>query len=191
MALLRRAAPLRLLLLVTLGLACEDQDCDRWDCGTCGAPCCTVHLEFGTMSADELSAKFINTVSSPTMPGNLQFKDVHCVGSTDPATAWTWDPEQNPSAQMFPVSAAEPASKASCVAVMSTSTSGDAFGGAVWTDQMNFVIVSEGGVTVMKAASFSSAQAPTLMCDWGQNCARSDTPRALATDPKQQRWGWV
>ena len=75
----------------------------------------------------------------------------------------------NPLAAMWPVSAAEPTEKASLVLSLSIKTDGKAFNGFQYTDQVNFVVNSPGGITTMKAASLSSGGAPLLQCDWGQN----------------------
>jgi len=154
-------------LLVALADSCLDEDCDVWDCGTCGAPCCILSLTFPTLSADALSVKLMEVINSPSFD-RYKYHDVHCVGSPIPTTSWSWDPTEDASAPLALISPAEPKAKASCVALLHAVT-GSNFLGIQFHDQVNFVITDDENITTMKAASISSGAGPPARCDWGQN----------------------
>jgi hypothetical protein len=168
----RSTGVLRLAMLAWTSFithGCTPPDCDHWDCGTCGGPCCTVDVIFPSLNASGLSHR-LATVLRDGGPDGLfltsgPHNDVTCPFDYT-LVPTSYDPA-NPQEPKFPPK---------CVVVMDHETDGKKMGIHL-KDQVNFKVYADeearpaiypkGAHLRGFAASWGSD--PLHQCDWGQN----------------------
>lgn len=145
--------PLIVLLFVEPTRSCKGPDCQKWDCGTCGAPCCTLTFFFPKNNPKDVATTFAKTIIDDDLPGPYTPIDFQCQGASEAVnytkirqgmmSGWySWKSNAGTTKDYTPKSKLGDGVGlgAVCDCGMYRETSGDGFGGHKFRDHVSFAV---------------------------------------------------